>query len=581
MYFNSKGNEEVTYDAIVVGSGISGGWAAKELAEKGLKTIVLERGRKVEHVVDYVTANNETWDYPGNSEESSIEELKEYEVQKRTGYTVRRGQRHWFVKDTEHPFVEIKPFNWMRGYHLGGRSITWGRQSYRLSEMDFAANAKDGIAVDWPIRYADMKPWYDYVESFIGVSGQNEGLAQLPDGNFLPPMQMNNVEKKFKAGVAQNFGGRTITIGRTAHMTGPLSHDKSKGRGQCQYRNRCIRGCPYGAYFSSLSSTLPVAEQTGNLTIVCNSIVSEIIYDPETNLAKGVRVIDAITKETREVFAKIIFCNASAIATASILLNSKSDRFPNGLGNDSGELGHNLMDHHLGVGARGEFEGFDGEYYKGRRPSGLYVPRFRNIDAKSKRKDFIRGFGYQGGASREGWYKVIKEMKLGKELMDSLQVPGKWTLGIGGFGECLPDHRNKMWMDDSKLDPFGMPMVTIDAAWQENELVMRKDMAISAAEMLEAAGAKNVRSFDGIDDNDKKNRAMGIGIHEMGTARMGRDPKTSVLNKYNQVHACKNVFVTDGAAMTSAGCQNPSLTYMALTARAANHAVEELKKMNL
>ncbi len=581
MYFNSKGNEEVTYDAIVIGSGISGGWAAKELAENGLKTIVLERGRKVEHITDYITASMESWDFPGQTEEPSLEELKDYEVQHRTGYTTRRGHNHWFVKDTEHPFVEIKPFNWMRGYHLGGRSITWGRQSYRLSEMDFEANAKDGIAVDWPIRYADMKPWYDYVESFIGVSGQNEGLAQLPDGKFLPPMEMNNVEKKFKKGVAENFGGRMVTIGRTAHVTGALPHDKTPGRGQCQFRNRCMRGCPYGAYFSSLSSTLPVAEQTGNLTIVCNSIVSEIIYDPETNKAKGVRVIDALTKETREVYSKIIFCNASAIASASILLNSKSDRFPNGLGNDSGEVGHNLMDHHLGVGARGVFEGFEKEYYTGRRPSGFYIPRFRNIDRASKRSDYLRGFGYQGGASRDGWYKVVREMKLGKDLMESLQVPGRWTLGFNGFGECLPNHENKMWLDDSKLDPFGMPMVTIDAEWKENELVMRKDIMNSAAEMLEAAGAVNVKPYESINDDGKKRRAMGIGIHEMGTARMGRDPKTSVLNKWNQIHACKNVFITDGAAMTSAGCQNPSLTYMALTARAANHAVEELKKMNL
>jgi choline dehydrogenase-like flavoprotein len=330
-----------------------------------------------------------------------------------------------------------------------------------------------------------------------------------------------------------------------------------------------------------LSSTLPVAEQTGNLTIVCNSIVSEVIYDPETKQAKGVRVIDALTKETREVYAKVIFLNASAIATASILLNSRSDRFPNGLGNDSGELGHNIMDHHLGVGARGEFEGFDDMYYTGRRPNGVYVPRFRNIDADSMRKDYIRGFGYQGGASREGWYKVIREMKLGKELMESLQTPGRWTMGIGGFGECLPNHENYMFLDHDNLDPFGMPTIKIDAEWKENELIMRKDMAASAAEMLEAAGGKNVSEYETIDENDKKNRAMGIGIHEMGTARMGKDPKTSVLNKYNQVHTCKNVYVTDGAAMTSAGCQNPSLTYMALTARAANHAVEELKKMNL
>ncbi len=581
MYFNSKGNDEVTYDAIVVGSGISGGWAAKELAENGLKTIVLERGRRVTHVADYTTANKEVWEWPGQSEESSLEELKDYEVQKRTGYTTARPHRHWFVKDTEHPFVEIKPFNWMRGYHLGGRSITWGRQSYRWSPMDFEANAKDGIAVPWPIGYEDLAPWYDYVETFAGISGQKEGLPQLPDGQFLPPFDMMCVEKDVRAKVAEKFNGRVITLGRTAHLTGKLSHDKSPARGTCQKRNRCMRGCPYGAYFSSLASTLPVAEKTGNLTIACNSIVAGVIYDPETKLAKGVRVIDAETKETREVFAKIIFLNASAIATASILLNSKSERFPNGLGNDSGELGHNIMDHHLGVGASGDFDGYEDKYYKGRRPSGIYVPRFRNVDAASKRSDFIRGYGYQGGASREGWYKVIKEMQVGADLLKGLQRPGNWTFGIGGFGECLPDHKNYMYLDETKKDPFGMPMVTIDAEWQENELIMRKDMKVAAAEMIEAAGGKNIRMYDGLEIDPNGNRAMGIGIHEMGTARMGNDPKTSVLNKFNQVHTCKNVYVTDGACMTSASCVNPSLTYMALTARAANHAVEELKKMNL
>lgn len=576
MYFNSKGDEEVTYDAIVVGSGISGGWAAKELAEKGLKTIVLERGKKVDHIVDYTTASMELYDFPGQTDKSSLEELKDYKVQQRTGYTVDRGHRHWFVKDTEHPFVEIKPFNWMRGYHLGGRSLTWGRQSYRLSPMDFEANAKDGIAVDWPIRYDDLAPWYDYVESFIGVSGQNEGLKQLPDGKFLPAMEMNCVEVDVRKKVAENFGGRMVTMGRTAHVTGPL-----KGRNQCQYRNRCMRGCPYGAYFSSLSSTLPVATETGNLTIVCNSIVSEVIYDPETKKAKGVRVIDALTKETREVYAKIIFLNASAIASAGILLNSKSERFPNGLGNDSGELGHNIMDHHLGVGASGDFDGYEDKYYKGRRPNGIYVPRFRNVDSASMRKDYIRGFGYQGSASRTGWFHTIKELKLGEELMLALQRPGNWTFGIGGFGECLPYHENYMYLDETKKDPFGMPMIAIDAEWKENERTMRKDMMESAAEMIEAVGGKNVRPYDRLINDSEGRDAIGIGIHEMGTARMGRDPKTSVLNMNNQVHDCKNVFMTDGACMTSAGCQNPSLTYMALTARAANFAVDELKKMNL
>lgn len=567
MYFNSKGKEEVTYDAIVIGSGISGGWAAKELSEKGLKTLVLERGRKVKHG-EYPTANLETWDVP-NRGKLSLEEMKHYEKQNRTGYTINEFYKHWWVKDTDQPYAEIKPFDWIRGYHLGGRSLMWGRQSYRWSQMDFEANAKEGIAVDWPIRYKDLEPWYDYVESFAGISGQNEGLEQLPDGKFLPPMELNCVEKKVKSKIAENFNDRMLTIGRTAHLTEPKHN-----RGTCQFRNRCMRGCPYGAYFSSLASTLPAAEVTGNLTITTNAIVHSIIYDEETKRAVGVRAKDANTSEEREFFAKVIFCNASTVGTTSILMNSKSDRFPNGMGNDSGELGHNMMDHHFHVGASGKTDEFRDKYTKGRRPNGIYIPRFRNINKATKQKDFIRGYGYQGGGSRQGWQRNVKELAFGPKLKESLTHPGDWSFGLLAFGEILPHHDNKMYLDYDKTDKWGMPTVVFDCGLKENEIEMRKDMMNSAAEICEAAGLKNVQTFE--------NRyAFGNGIHEMGTARMGRDPKTSVLNKWNQIHEVKNVFVTDGSCMTSAACQNPSLTYMALTARAADFAVSELKKKNL
>lgn len=570
MYFNSNGKAEVTYDAIVIGTGISGGWAAKELCEKGLKTLVLERGRNVRHVLDYPTANMDPWDSPMR-DRLSREELKDYKKQNRTGYTMRQSTKHWWVKDTEDPYTEVKRFDWIRGYHVGGRSLMWGRQSYRLGDLDFEANAKDGIAVDWPVRYADIKPWYDYVEQFIGVSGQNEGLSQLPDGKFLPAMELNCVEKHLRTEVAKNFNGRTITIGRTAHLTQPHN-----GRGQCQFRNRCIRGCPYGAYFSSNASTLPAAEATGNMTLRPNSIVTTIIYDPETNKAKGVRILDAETKETKEFYSKIIFCNASTLGTAKILLNSTSEHFPDGFGNSSGQLGHNLMDHHFRTGARGEFPGFADKFYKGRRPNGIYVPRFQNLDKASTQKDFIRGYGYQGGASREDWMRGIKEMEMsmGADFKKALITPGPWQLGMGAFGECLPYYENKVTLNTEVRDKWGLPTLTIDCEFKENEMNMRKHMRTAAAEMLEAAGFKDIKTYD-------RKSYPGLGIHEMGTARMGKDPKTSVLNKWNQMHDAPNVFITDGSFMTSAACQNPSLTYMAFTARAANHAVEELKKMNI
>ena len=568
MYITTKAKDENTYDAIVVGSGISGGWAAKELSEKGLKTLVLERGRDVKHG-EYPTANDEAWDYESRGRLSQ-EELKKYPKQSRTGYTVQKASAHWFVNDLENPYSEVKRFDWMRGYHVGGRSLMWGRQSYRWSDLDFEANAKDGFGVDWPIRYKDIESWYDYVEEFAGISGSKDGLPQLPDGKFLPPMPMNCLEQHVAKRIKENFPERMMTIGRVANLS--QAHNN---RGPCQYRNRCIRGCPYGAYFSSNAATLPVAYATGNLTLRPFSIVNQIIFDKETQKATGVRIIDAETNEVIEYYAKIIFLCASAIGSTFIMLNSKSDRFPNGLGNDSGELGHNLMDHHFRTGAAGVYDGFGDKYYKGRRPNGIYIPRFRNIDRATTQQNFLRGYGYQGGASRESWTRSVRELShFGADMKMELIEPGPWRIGLGAFGECLPYHENKMYLNEEVRDKWGQPTVTFDAEFKENEEEMRKDMRIAGAEMLEAAGLKDVTMFD-------RKSWPGLGIHEMGTARMGKDPKTSVLNNWNQVHAVKNVFVTDGACMTSASCVNPSLTYMALTARACDYAFNELKKQNL
>jgi choline dehydrogenase-like flavoprotein len=435
--------------------------------------------------------------------------------------------------------------------------------------MDFEANARDGIAVDWPIRYDDLAPWYDHVESFIGVSGSAENLPQLPDGKFLPPMELNCVEKELKRSVAEKFG-RALIIGRAAHLTAPLAH--SPQRTTCQYRNMCIRGCPFGAYFSSNSSTLPAAEKTGNMTLRPNAIVYELIYDAKRGRASGVRVLDAETGAHTEYHARVIFMCASTFGSTFVLLNSISDRFPNGFGNDSGELGCNIMDHHLEAGAGALVPGFEDRYYSGRRPTGFYIPRYRNI-GKDKR-DYLRGFGYQGSAGRSDWPSLLHDDALGAELKEKATKPGPWHVWLGGFGETLPYHENRVTLDHSRKDKFGLPVLAFDAGLKENEFRMRKDMANDAAEMLAAAGYRDVRTSDSV-------IGLGLGIHEMGAARMGRDPKTSMLNAWNQVHACKNVYVTDGACMTSSACQNPSLTYMALTARAANHAVDELKHMNL
>ncbi len=570
---NIVGQEKAksTFDAIVVGSGISGGWAAKELCEKGLKVLMLERGRDIKHIEGYDTAMKDPWEFPHRGRVDNVSR-EEYWASMRTGYTANEPTRYLFENDKENPYLEKRPFDWIRGYHLGGRSLMWGRQSYRLGDLDFTANAEDGHGVDWPIRYADIAPWYDYVERFAGISGQAEGWGQLPDGQFLKPMDMTVVEKHVKDSMMKTFG-RGMTIGRTAILTAPTKIQTDLGRGQCQSRNLCSRGCPFGGYFSTQSATLPAAVKTKKLTLITDKIVYNVIFDEKKNKAIGVRVIDQNTMEQKEYYAKIIFLNASSINSAWLLLNSTSARFPNGLGNDSDQVGRNIMDHHLGAGASGEFEGWEDQYVYGRRANGIYVPRFANW-GKDKRKDFVRGFGYQGGGSRDSWGRGNGLKGFGADFKEQLTEPGKWSINLGGFGETLPDPNNRMRLSDKK-DKWGLPIVEFDAAWGPNALQMRKAMISDAAEMLEAAGAKNIRTRDEFFKNP------GIGIHEMGTARMGRDPKTSVLNQWNQIWACPNVFMTDGAFMASSSCVNPSLTYMAMTARAADYAVKELKKRNL
>ena len=569
MYIQGKGTDSVTYDAIVVGSGVSGGWAAKELTEKGLKVLMLERGRDIKHIEDYDTANLEPYNLPHRGRLTE-QMKKDYWAGIRTGYTISEFTDKLFVKDIDHPYEETQRFDWMRAYQTGGKSLVWGRQTYRWNKRDFTANLEDGVGVDWPIRYEDIEPWYTYVEKFIGVSGEARGLDVLPDSYFQPAMEMNCVEREVRKGIERNFKGRYMTIGRAAHITQATQEQLDLGRSNCQFRNKCIRGCPYGAYFSTQAATLPAAERTGNLTLLNHKIVHEVIFDDEKQKAVGVRTIDENTHKVEEFYSKIIFLNAGAIPSAWILMQSKSKTHPNGLGNASNQLGKNIMDHHLGSGAGGSWEGFEDMFYFGKRPNGVYVPRFANW-GNDKREKFIRGFGYQGGGSRGG--RNTSDL-IGAELKANYTKLGGWSFNLGGFGETLPDERNHFTLSDKK-DQWGLPIINFDAAWRENEWNMREDMANDAAEMLEAAGVKNVNKYN------NKEYAPGIGIHEMGTARMGRDPKTSVLNGHNQVWGADNVFVTDGAFMASSSCVNPSLTYMAMTARAADFAVNELKKQNL
>ncbi len=547
MYINGKAKKENTYDAIVIGSGISGGWAAKELCEKGLKTLVLERGRDVKHIKDYPTATLDPWQFPHRNIKT-LEDLENYPIQSKV-YHFGEDNKHFFVKDIENPYEQVKPFNWYRGYQVGGRSLLWNAHVYRWSNLDFEANGKEGIGVDWAIRYKDIAPWYDYVERFIGVSGQKEGIPHLPDGQFLPPFEMNCLEKHLKKSIESTFKDRHLTISRVAILT--QSHN---GRGECQSRSLCSRGCQFGAIFSSNSSTLPAAYKTGNLTMRPFSVVHKIIWDEEKNKAVGVEIIDTETLKTYEYYAKVIFVNASTLGTAQIMLQSKSDRFPNGFANDSGALGHYLMDHQSTAGGFAVYDGFQDTYFKGRRPAAVYVPRFQNL--KGRDRDYKRGFAYQIYVGRGEWTSGIGGPGIGGDWKDGLSEPGGWSAYVEAYGECLPDYKNRVYLHETKKDKWGSPLLCIDMEYRENEKLMRKDMISSAVELLKSSNPASVAEID-------SPSPPGSVIHEMGTARMGNDPKTSVLNNFNQCHAAPNVFVTDGACMASTACQNPSLTYMA------------------
>jgi choline dehydrogenase-like flavoprotein len=558
--------QSTTYDAIVVGSGISGGWAAKELTEKGLNVLMLERGKNIEHIKDYINAQKGPWEYPHRGGRTKAMEA-DYPVLKRD-YPLNEKNLDWWASDKDSPYTEVKRFDWYRGYHVGGRSLMWGRCSFRWSDFDFEANGKEGVGTDWPIRYADIAPWYSHAEQFAGISGSIEHMPQLPDGEFQPPMPLNCAEEMVATRVGKRFDGKRRWIpARTANLTQPLP-----GRSACQYRDACWLGCPYGAYFSTQSATLPAAVKTGRLTLKPWSIVNEVLYDKNSKRATGVRVLDGLSMQSTDYKAKVIFLCASTLNSTWILLRSANDVWPGGLGSSSGELGHNLMDHHFRVGAEGRIEGFDDKDQYGRKPNSIYVPRYRNLFGE--KRDYLRGFGYEGSANRQGWSRAVAEMGVGGGFKDAAAEPGAWSVGGSAFGEMLPNHANVVTLDETKKDKWGLPVLKIDCATGENEHRMRKDMANDMAEMLEAAGVKDVHTYD-------EPCFPGMGIHEMGTARMGTSPKNSVLNKHNQVWDAPNVFVTDGSCMASTACQNPSLTYMALTARAADFAVSELNKRNL
>ena len=559
-------NQTNKFDAIVIGSGMSGGWAAKEFCEKGLKTLVLERGRNVEHIKDYPTAMLNDWELPhrGTMPQKIVDENPVVS----SCYAFNESTEHFFVKDKEHPYIQTKPFDWIKGYQVGGKSLLWARMTQRWSAMDFESNAKDGVGNDWPIRYKDIAPWYSYVEKFVGISGNKDGLAQLPDGEFLPPMEMNCVEKHLKERIESNYTNRKLIIGRTANLS-----QAHLGRGPCQYRNRCSRGCPFGGYFSSNSATLPAAMVTGNMTLRPFSVAQSIIYDESKGIAKGVQIIDAETKNVEEYFADIIFVNAGTLNTTALLMNSTSSRFPNGLGNDSGVLGHYLMDHNYRGKLSADVDGFMDKYYYGRRPNGIYIPRFRNY-ADDHREDFLRGYSFSGSARRTGSNTADLTTQFGADFKEKLTEPGPWKFSLQGMGEHLPHFDNHMKLSKTEKDQWGMPILEIDCEYKENELSMLKDILETGGEMLDNAGFKNIKKTDA-------KKAPGSGIHEMGTARMGKDPTESILNGFNQMHEVKNVFVTDGSCMASSACQNPSITYMALTARAVDYAVSEMKKQNI
>lgn len=553
--------EIYNFDAIVIGSGISGGWAAKELCEKGLKTLILERGEMVEHVKDYTHANKNPWELP-HKNRLTQEEKKIYCIQSRH-YSIGEDNKQYYTKDSENPYEEIQRFDWIRSDVFGGRSLLWGRISVRWSDLDFEANSKDGYGVDWPIRYKDIAPWYDYVEKFIGVSGKKEGIPQLPDGVFQPAMDMNCAEQVVKQKIESRYSNIKMIQARIANLTEPKD-----GRSSCQYRNLCHRGCPYGAYFSSQSSTIPAALKTNNLTIKTGAIVNRIIYDETKGVATGVEVIDRTTLKTYVYNARIIFVNASTVATAHLLLSSTSNRFQNGIGNDYDMVGRHLMDHHKGMSVTGEVEGYEDKYYYGKKPGGIYIPRFKNITAQEK--NFLRGYYFQGNGFRD----PVGSNTIGKELKESLTNLGPWKMRLMYYGETLPYKENRVTLNTNIKDVYGRPGLSIDCSFKENEKAIFKDAEETLKNMMEEIGLKNLSVSSAMS-------APGNSNHEMGTARMGHDEKTSVLNKWNQVHAVKNIFITDGSCMTSSNCINPSLTYMALTARAADFAVRALKRGDL
>jgi choline dehydrogenase-like flavoprotein len=556
-----------SFDAIVIGSGMSGGWAAKEFTEKGWKTLLLERGREVRHLKDYPTTNKYPWEF-GHRGEIPLEISEPNPVVNRC-YAFREDSMHFFVKDTEHPYVQEKPFDWIRGYQVGGKSLLWARQTQRWSDFDFEGPARDGFATDWPIRYKDIASWYSYVEKFVGISGNRDGLPNLPDGEFLPPLELTCVENYFKDVVGKHYTDRNVIYGRCAHLTEPAAIHIQQGRTQCQKRNLCQRGCPFGGYFSSNSSTIPWAERTGNLTLRPFSVVDSIIYDDKKGKAAGVRVIDANTKESIEYFAPVIFVNAGALNTNLILLNSVSVRFPRGLGNDHGLLGTFVAFHNYRGHISAEYDGYPDSTTDGRRPTGAYIPRFRNLHRQET--DFLRG--YAAGFSAFRSPDIHTAGLFGDALKERLasSALGPWRVGSHMMGETIPKKTNTLSLDGSKKDEWGIPQLRIDIAYDDNDEKMLKDFFAQMTEMYTRAGFTNIKTSD-------TGQAPGLDIHEMGGVRMGKDPKTSLLNKWNQLHACPNVFVTDGACMASTSTQNPSLTYMALTARAVDHAISEMKK---
>jgi choline dehydrogenase-like flavoprotein len=559
------------FDAIVVGSGISGGWAAKEFCERGLKTLMIERGPVVEHRKDYIGEGIPPWQQPQRTKVNNLLVEQQYKIQQEC-YAFNDATKHFFGNDRDLPYTTAKgtTFSWIRGNQLGGKSLIWHRQSYRLSDHDFAANSLDGHGNDWPIRYKDLAPWYSHVEIHAGISGSHENLEQLPDSEYLPPLEMTLPEIAVKASIEKNFPGRTMIMGRTAHLTQPTELHLSQGRIQCQARNECHKGCSFGAYFSTQSSTLPAAAKTGNLHVAANSVVQSLIYDEKTKKVKGVRIIDNNDLSEREYFGKVVFLCASTIGSTQIMLNSKSKTFPYGIANRSGVLGHYLMDHNYNARAQGDITGYENEYYRGRRPGGILIPNFQYKPSLGS-KDYVRGFAYSGGAYRENWQSMKEIDGLGVSLKQKLGQAGKWKFNLSAQGEMLPRFENHIALHPTLKDKWGMPQLEINCRWSENEVAMMKDAAKVGAEMLVKAGLVNVTS-------GASNRNPGIAIHEVGTARMGHDPKTSVLNKYNQCHDVDNLFVTDGASFSSSAVQNPSLTFMALTVRAVDYAAEQLKQ---